>query len=60
MVLLGIQNIYPSFNNSVIEPIKDPNRIAFRVIFNYATPIERTITVLREDGQWRVDQITPL
>ncbi|MGE5263769.1 MAG: hypothetical protein ACM3S0_10325 [Acidobacteriota bacterium] len=57
-LLLGVQNPIPSFNLDPVEPNPNPDTIVIRVRLNFATRIEKITTLIREDGNWRINQIT--
>lgn len=57
-LLLGVQNPIPSFNLDPVEPNPNPDTIVIRVRLNFATRIEKIFTLIREDGSWRLNQIT--
>jgi hypothetical protein len=57
-LLVGVQNPIPSFNLDPVEPNPNPDTIVIRVRLNYATRIEKIFTLIREDGNWPINQIT--
>lgn len=57
-LLMGVQNPIPSFNLDPVVPNPNPDTIVIRVRLNYATRIEKIFTLIREDGSWRLNQIT--
>ncbi len=53
--LLGIQNTYRSFNLSTASA--DPTHVVLRATLYFSTPVQPLLTQIKENGEWRVDQI---
>ncbi len=57
-MLLGIQNVYPSFQVTGVEPGEDENTALVRATLNFTPPVQRVFLLAQTDGVWRIADIT--
>ncbi len=55
--LLGIQNVYPSFQINSVEPGDEPNTAFVRVTLNFDQPGQRLLTLTKQDDTWKISDI---